>query len=70
MIFASSRTTWRAESAVAVLRAEATDETQGFMKVLVGANDDRILGFAYPSQSNGSIFVISLMAGGLPTSKD
>src|ERR1700736_3766833 len=28
----------------AVNRREATDETQGFMKVLVGANDDRILG--------------------------
>ena len=29
----------------AVYRREATDETQGFMKVLVGSNDDRILGF-------------------------
>jgi pyruvate/2-oxoglutarate dehydrogenase complex dihydrolipoamide dehydrogenase (E3) component len=28
-----------------VLRTEATDETQGFMKVVVSANDDRILGF-------------------------
>jgi pyruvate/2-oxoglutarate dehydrogenase complex dihydrolipoamide dehydrogenase (E3) component len=28
-----------------VLRTEATDETQGFMKVVVNANDDRILGF-------------------------
>jgi pyruvate/2-oxoglutarate dehydrogenase complex dihydrolipoamide dehydrogenase (E3) component len=28
-----------------VLRTEATDEKQGFMKVLVGANDERILGF-------------------------
>jgi pyruvate/2-oxoglutarate dehydrogenase complex dihydrolipoamide dehydrogenase (E3) component len=27
-----------------VLRTLATDEAQGFMKVLVGANDDRILG--------------------------
>jgi pyruvate/2-oxoglutarate dehydrogenase complex dihydrolipoamide dehydrogenase (E3) component len=29
----------------AVLRTEATDETQGFMKVLVARDDDRILGF-------------------------
>jgi pyruvate/2-oxoglutarate dehydrogenase complex dihydrolipoamide dehydrogenase (E3) component len=29
----------------AVLRTEATDETQGFMKVLVSQNDDQILGF-------------------------
>src|SRR5262249_3262604 len=29
----------------AVRRTATTDETQGFMKVLVGASDDRILGF-------------------------
>jgi pyruvate/2-oxoglutarate dehydrogenase complex dihydrolipoamide dehydrogenase (E3) component len=29
-----------------VLRTEATDEKQGFMKAIVSANDDRILGFA------------------------
>jgi pyruvate/2-oxoglutarate dehydrogenase complex dihydrolipoamide dehydrogenase (E3) component len=29
-----------------VLRTEATDETDGFMKVLVGAKDDRIVGFS------------------------
>src|SRR5262249_28678040 len=29
-----------------VLRTQATDETDGFLKVLVGANDDRIVGFA------------------------
>jgi pyruvate/2-oxoglutarate dehydrogenase complex dihydrolipoamide dehydrogenase (E3) component len=28
-----------------VRRTVTTDETQGFMKVLVGASDDRILGF-------------------------
>src|SRR5262249_34238683 len=28
-----------------VLRTQATDETTGFMKVVVGAKDDRILGF-------------------------
>src|SRR5260370_13529537 len=35
-----------------VLRTEATDETQGFMKVLVGA-DDRILGFTMISSQAG-----------------
>ena len=29
----------------AVLRAQATGETEGFMKALVGESDDRILGF-------------------------
>jgi len=29
-----------------VLRTEATDETQGFMKAVVGGDDDRILGFS------------------------
>src|SRR5262249_34515563 len=29
-----------------VLRTEATEETQGFMKAVVGGDDDRILGFA------------------------
>jgi pyruvate/2-oxoglutarate dehydrogenase complex dihydrolipoamide dehydrogenase (E3) component len=28
-----------------ILRTEATDETSGFMKVVVSANNDRILGF-------------------------
>jgi pyruvate/2-oxoglutarate dehydrogenase complex dihydrolipoamide dehydrogenase (E3) component len=32
----------------AVRRTATTDETQGFMKVLVGASDDRILGFTAP----------------------
>jgi len=30
---------------MSVLRTEATEETQGFMKVVVGGDDDRILGF-------------------------
>ena len=38
----------------AVLRTEATDETQGFMKVLVGA-DDRILGFTMISSEAGEV---------------
>jgi pyruvate/2-oxoglutarate dehydrogenase complex dihydrolipoamide dehydrogenase (E3) component len=38
-----------------VLRTEATDETDGFMKVLVGANDDRILGFAMIGSEAGEV---------------
>ncbi|BCG02064.1 mercuric reductase (plasmid) [Paraburkholderia sp. PGU19] len=38
-----------------VLRTEATDETQGFMKVLVGANDDRILGFTMIGPEAGEV---------------
>jgi pyruvate/2-oxoglutarate dehydrogenase complex dihydrolipoamide dehydrogenase (E3) component len=38
----------------AVLRTEATDETQGFMKVLVGA-DDRILGFTMVGSEAGEV---------------
>jgi hypothetical protein len=37
-----------------VLRTEATDETQGFMKVLVGA-DDRILGFTMIGSEAGEV---------------
>ncbi|MGY6119525.1 hypothetical protein ACW91P_11970 [Paraburkholderia strydomiana] len=38
-----------------VLRTEATDETQGFMKVLVGADDDRILGFTMIGSEAGEV---------------
>jgi len=38
-----------------VLRTEATDETDGFMKVLVGANDDRILGFTMIGPEAGEV---------------
>jgi pyruvate/2-oxoglutarate dehydrogenase complex dihydrolipoamide dehydrogenase (E3) component len=38
-----------------VLRTEATDETQGFLKVVVGANDDRILGFTMIGSEAGEI---------------
>jgi pyruvate/2-oxoglutarate dehydrogenase complex dihydrolipoamide dehydrogenase (E3) component len=38
-----------------VLRTEATDETDGFMKVLVGTNDDRILGFAMIGSEAGEV---------------
>ncbi|OTP67921.1 hypothetical protein [Caballeronia sordidicola] len=38
-----------------VLRTEATDETQGFMKVLVDAEDDRILGFTMIGSEAGEV---------------
>jgi pyruvate/2-oxoglutarate dehydrogenase complex dihydrolipoamide dehydrogenase (E3) component len=39
----------------AVLRAMTTGETQGFMKVLVGASDDRILGFTMIGAEAGEV---------------
>jgi len=39
----------------AVLRREATDETKGFMKVLVGKDDDRILGFTMIGADAGEV---------------
>lgn len=39
----------------AVFRREATDETQGFMKVLVAASDDRILGFSMIGADAGEV---------------
>jgi pyruvate/2-oxoglutarate dehydrogenase complex dihydrolipoamide dehydrogenase (E3) component len=38
-----------------VLRTEATDETEGFMKVLVETKDDRILGFAMIGSEAGEV---------------
>jgi pyruvate/2-oxoglutarate dehydrogenase complex dihydrolipoamide dehydrogenase (E3) component len=38
-----------------VLRTNATDETEGFMKVLVGATDDRILGFTMIGSEAGEM---------------
>jgi pyruvate/2-oxoglutarate dehydrogenase complex dihydrolipoamide dehydrogenase (E3) component len=38
-----------------VLRTLATDETQGFMKVLVSASDDRILGFTMIGAEAGEV---------------
>jgi pyruvate/2-oxoglutarate dehydrogenase complex dihydrolipoamide dehydrogenase (E3) component len=38
-----------------VLRTEATDETQGFMKVLVGKDDDSILGFTMIGSDAGEV---------------
>jgi len=51
----------------AVLRTQATDETQGFMKVLVGA-DDRILGFTMIGSEAGEVMaaVQTAMIANLP----
>jgi pyruvate/2-oxoglutarate dehydrogenase complex dihydrolipoamide dehydrogenase (E3) component len=49
-----------------VLRTEATDETEGFMKVLVGSNDDRILGFTMIGADAGEVMGIiqtAMLAG-------
>jgi pyruvate/2-oxoglutarate dehydrogenase complex dihydrolipoamide dehydrogenase (E3) component len=48
--------------ASAVLRTETTDETQGFMKALVGASDDRILGFAMIGAEAGELVATVQMA--------
>ena len=55
----------------AVLRTEATDEKQGFMKVLVGANDDRILGFTMIGPEAGEVTAVvqTAMIAGLPYPK-
>jgi pyruvate/2-oxoglutarate dehydrogenase complex dihydrolipoamide dehydrogenase (E3) component len=54
----------------AVLRTEATDETQGFMKVLVGGSDDRILGFTMIGAEAGEVMaaVQTAMLASLPYS--
>ena len=54
-----------------VLRTEATDETTGFMKVLVSANDDRILGFTMIGSEAGEVMAavqIAMLAGCLTRS--
>jgi pyruvate/2-oxoglutarate dehydrogenase complex dihydrolipoamide dehydrogenase (E3) component len=38
-----------------VLRTQATDETAGFMKVVVGATDDRIVGFTMIGSEAGEV---------------
>ena len=52
----------------AVLRTEATDETQGFMKVLVGEKDDHILGFTMIGSDAGEVMaaVQTAMLANLP----
>jgi pyruvate/2-oxoglutarate dehydrogenase complex dihydrolipoamide dehydrogenase (E3) component len=41
-----------------VRRAATTDETQGFMKVLVGGSDDRILGFTMIGAEAGEVMAV------------
>jgi pyruvate/2-oxoglutarate dehydrogenase complex dihydrolipoamide dehydrogenase (E3) component len=55
----------------AVLRTETTDETEGFLKALVGANDDRILGFAMIGAEAGEVMaaVQTAMLADLPYPK-
>lgn len=55
----------------AVLRAQTTGETQGFMKALVGTNDDRILGFTMIGAEAGEVVatVQMTMLAGLPYSR-
>ncbi|SDO40486.1 Pyridine nucleotide-disulphide oxidoreductase, dimerisation domain, partial [Paenibacillus sp. yr247] len=54
-----------------VLRTFATDETQGFMKVLVSGSDDRILGFTMIGSEAGEIVaaVQTAMLAELPYSR-
>ena len=53
----------------AVLRAETTDETQGFIKALVGS-DDRIFGFTMIGAEAGEVMTVvqTAMLAGLPYS--
>ena len=49
-----------------VLRAQATDERQGFMKALVAEDDDRILGFAMIGAEAGEVLAavhLAMLAG-------
>ncbi|WP_370194033.1 FAD-dependent oxidoreductase [Bradyrhizobium elkanii] len=51
-----------------VLRTQATDETQGFMKAVISARDDRILGFTMIGSEAGEVMaaVQTAMLGALP----
>ena len=51
----------------AVLRTRTIDELQGFMKALVGADDDRILGFAMIGAEAGEVAAaVQMVLAGLP----
>jgi pyruvate/2-oxoglutarate dehydrogenase complex dihydrolipoamide dehydrogenase (E3) component len=54
-----------------VLRTATTDETEGFMKVLVGAKDDRILGFTMIGSEAGEVMaaIQTAMLAELPYTK-
>ena len=45
-----------------VLRTEATDETTGFMKVIVSAADDRIVGFTMIGSEAGEVMAVAQTA--------
>jgi pyruvate/2-oxoglutarate dehydrogenase complex dihydrolipoamide dehydrogenase (E3) component len=51
-----------------VLRAQATDERQGFMKALIGEKDDRILGFTMIGAEAGEVMAVvhTAMLAGIP----
>src|SRR5262249_21726173 len=53
-----------------VLAAQATDQTQGFMKALVGDGNDRILGFTMIGAAAGEVMaaVQAAILAGLPYS--
>jgi pyruvate/2-oxoglutarate dehydrogenase complex dihydrolipoamide dehydrogenase (E3) component len=55
----------------AVLRAQATGETEGFMKALVAENDDRILGFTMIGAQAGEVMAVvhTAMMANLPYTK-
>src|SRR6478672_1539765 len=55
----------------AVLRTEATDETQGFMKAVLGRDDDRILGFTMLGAEAGEVMAVvqTAMLAKLPYQK-
>ena len=55
----------------AVLGAQATDQKQGFMKALIGDNDDRILGFTMIGAAAGEVMaaVQTAILAGLPYQK-
>jgi pyruvate/2-oxoglutarate dehydrogenase complex dihydrolipoamide dehydrogenase (E3) component len=52
----------------AVLRAQATDQREGFMKALVGDSHDRILGFSMIGAAAGEVMAVvqTAMLAGLP----
>lgn len=54
-----------------VLRTQTTDEAEGFMKVLVGAENDRILGFTMIGSEAGEVMaaIQTAMLAELPYTK-
>jgi pyruvate/2-oxoglutarate dehydrogenase complex dihydrolipoamide dehydrogenase (E3) component len=54
-----------------VLRTKATEEAQGFMKAVVAADDDRILGFTMIGSEAGEVVAViqTAMLAGLPHTK-